>query len=95
LDPGTLIQRNDRAVFRQMSDGGAVVLHLDSAAYHGLNKVGTLIWDLVAPGISFGDLIRQLRGRLDNAPQTMEEEVAQFLDELNQRDLVTFSPPTS
>jgi len=93
LQPGTIIRRSERAVFRRLTDGGGVVLHLDSAAYHGVNPVGTLIWELTEQTITFEDLVGQLRERLDDPPDDLEGDVADFLGKLGERDLVSFASP--
>jgi len=82
------IRRNARVVYRQLADGDAVLLHLDTAAYHGINDIGALIWELIADGPTFPDLLARLRARLDGAPPTLEQEIASYLDDLSARDLI-------
>lgn len=93
LRPRTVIQQSERAVFRGLANGGGVLLHLDSAAYHGVNPVGALIWELTKQTITFQDLVGQLRDRLDDPPEDLEDDVAAFLGKLGERDLVTFTSP--
>jgi hypothetical protein len=64
-----------------------VVLHLDTAAYHGLNGGGVLVWEML-DGISFGQLLDDLRARLDDAPAGFEQDIDRFLTALAERDLV-------
>ena len=79
-------------MFRELVDGGGVLLNLDTAAYHGLNQIGTIIWSLLDGGTRFADLVGALRGRIEAAPSNLEEDVAEFLEGLAQRDLVMLSP---
>jgi hypothetical protein len=84
-----LIRPNPRSTFRELAEGsGGVLLHLDTAAYHGLNEMGVAIWSLIEPGITFGALIDGLRAQITDAPDSLDGDVAMFLEELRQRDLV-------
>jgi len=65
-----------------------VLLHLDTAAYHGLNEMGVAIWSLIEPGITFGALVDALRAQIADAPPSLDQDVSTFLGELQQRDLV-------
>jgi hypothetical protein len=93
LPPDTRISRNDRAVFRKLTDGTSVALHLDSTAYHGLNTIGTLIWTLLERERSYADLLGALRRELDDAPSELGDDVSDYLRELRARDLVAFQDP--
>jgi hypothetical protein len=88
VETTTVLRRNDRVEYRSLGDGeGGVLLHLDTAAYHGVNEVGALVWNLL-DGITFGALLNELKTRLEQLPDTFEQEIAQFLGELAERDLV-------
>lgn len=83
------VRRSDRSSFRRLDDGeGAVVLHLDSGAYHQLNKVGTLIWELLEQEPTVPELVARVRDRVDGAPADLEEDVQTFIAALAERDLV-------
>ena len=83
-----MIRRNPRAEFRSLGEGeGGVILHLDTAAYHGLNGGGVMIWELL-DGITFDDLIRELQVRLDDSPPNLDEDITRFIESLAARDLV-------
>ena len=66
-----------------------MLLHLDTAAYHGLNEIGVLIWSLI-DDIRFEDLVQELRGRLEKAPESLTDDISEFLTELAERDLVRY-----
>lgn len=63
-------------------------MRLDSAAYHGLNEVGALIWSLLSGGTTFATLVEELRTRLDDAPANLADDVSEFLEGLHRRELV-------
>lgn len=90
----TVIRPSDRAVYRKLAAGeGGVVLHLDSAAYHGLNEMGTVIWSRLEQGPAHvAALIEDLRGRLADAPAGWEQDVVDFLESLALRGLIDSEP---
>jgi hypothetical protein len=89
IEATTVLQRNPRVEYRSMGEGeGGVLLHLDTAAYHGLNEVGALIWRLLEEPKAFDTLLQELRDQLKEVPPQFEEEIRQFLGELAERGLV-------
>lgn len=87
----TSVRRSPHASVRRLENGSAGVLNLDTAQYHGLNEVGTAIWDL-ADGRSFERIVVALRGQLEDPPEHLEDEVAVFLEALHERALVELVP---
>jgi hypothetical protein len=93
IEATTVLRRNPRVEYRSMGEGeGGVLLHLDTAAYHGLNEVGALIWRLLEEPKAFDTLLQELRDRLQQVPPQFEEEIGQFVDELAERGLVEPAP---
>jgi hypothetical protein len=93
IDADEMIRPNPRSTFRELAEGsGGVLLHLDTAAYHGLNEVGVAIWSLIVPGITYGELLEALRSQIPDAPPSLDDDVASFVDELRQRDLIVIGP---
>jgi hypothetical protein len=93
IEATTVLRRNPRVEYRSMGEGeGGVLLHLDTAAYHGLNEVGALIWRLLEEPKAFDTLLQELRDQLQQVPPQFEEEIGQFISELAERDLIE---PTS
>ena len=83
------IRRNPQVVYRELAgDGGGVLLHLESGAYHGLNETGSLIWDLLDGERDFTALVADLREQLDEAPDDLSAETERFLADLRERDLI-------
>ena len=79
--PDVLVRPNPRAVYRDLADGaGGVVLHLDTAAYHGVNAFGAHVWASLGDGVTVADLL----------PDGVEEEVGGFLSDLHDRGLVLY-----
>jgi hypothetical protein len=83
------IRRNPQVVYRELAgDGGGVLLHLESGAYHGLNETGSLIWELLDGERDFTALVADLRDQLDDAPDDLGAETERFLADLRERDLI-------
>lgn len=93
IDRRSVLHRNPRVEFRLLAEGeGAVLLHLRTGAYHGVNEVGALVWDLL-PDTTADDLLLRLRERLDDAPPSFDAEILGYLEELAERDLVIVDAP--
>jgi hypothetical protein len=94
IEETTVLRRNPRVEYRSMGEGeGGVLLHLDTAAYHGLNEVGAVIWRLLEEPKPFEGLLRELRGELQEVPSRFEDEIRQFVNELAERDLILIESP--
>lgn len=90
IDPEATIRRSERTAFKDLSeDKGAVLLHMDSAAYHSMNQIGTEIWKILEHERTFEELVSELRTRIgDSTPPDLNEDVGRFLEALRERDLV-------
>lgn len=92
---GSVLRPNPRVAHRDLAEeGGAVLLHLDTGAYHGINQVGTLIWKLLGEGTTFETLLTELRATFEDSPANLEEDIGLFLTRLADRDLIYVSPAT-
>ena len=89
IDSQTTVRRKPDVVFRALQEGeGGVLLHLVSGEYHGLNQLGCVIWGLIESDRTFGDLVTDVRGQLDDPPAGLDQDVSIFLEGLRDRDLV-------
>jgi hypothetical protein len=89
IEDGTILRRNPLVEARGLGDeGGAVLLHVSTGAYHGTNDVGALIWEKLSEPMTFGSLLETLRGDLDDVPPTLPDEISTFIERLAERDLV-------
>ena len=96
ISPTAVLRRSPRVVYRELGgDRGAVLLRLDSGAYHGIDRTGALVWDLLERSPSFVDLISRLGAKLDGVPATFESEIADFLVGLRDRGLIEVVDPMS
>lgn len=84
-----MVSRNPRVVARELPPpDGAVLLHLDTGAYHGLNPVGFVIWGAIEEERSVADVVEAVRRAVIDAPPSLESEVIRFLEGARDRDLV-------
>jgi Coenzyme PQQ synthesis protein D (PqqD) len=91
ISAGTVIRRNPRVVSRNLADEtGALLLHLDTTAYHGLDEIGEMVWSSLEQPIAFESLILALRARLEDPPPNLEDDIVEFLRDLKARDLLLF-----
>jgi hypothetical protein len=92
IEDATVVRRNPTVEYRSLGDdGGGVLLHVGTGAYHGLNEVGAAVWALLEPeqGATFGSIVEGVRAQVDDAPENLAEEIGEFLEDLSTRDLVS------
>jgi hypothetical protein len=89
-----ILRRSPRVAYRELgADRGAVLLKLDTGAYHGIDQMGVLIWSLLETSPSFAELLPRLREELQNVPAAFESEIGEFLSDLRDRDLIEVVDP--
>jgi hypothetical protein len=89
IDSTAVIVRNPRVEYRKLAEGGgAVLLNLDTASYHGLNETGSVIWEAVGEGKTLGDVVPEVASFFEDAPPTLMDEVTAFIQDLLERDLL-------
>jgi hypothetical protein len=91
IDSGAVYHQNPRVEYRDLAEEGGVLLHLDTASYHGINPVGALVWKLCEHGSTFVEIIAALRLELADAPPSLESDIAEFLHDMTTRELLTTS----
>jgi hypothetical protein len=89
MENGRKIRRNEDVVYRDLAAGeGAVLLHVESGAYHGLNRTGSLIWSLIDGERTRDQIVGEVRAQLDDPPGAIGDDVNHFLDDLRRRNLI-------
>ena len=68
-----------------------MLLHLDTAAYHGINEFGMLIWERLETTKTLQSLIDELKPELSDTPPGWGDDVRAFVEDLAERDLVSLS----
>ena len=87
-------QANDARVAWRVVEGEGVLLHAETSGYFGLNRTGTLLWQqLAARPNSVEELGAWIGDHLPGAPEDPDVEVAAFIAQLLQHDLIDAAPP--
>jgi hypothetical protein len=88
-----MVRRNQRVVSQRIAgEKAAVLLHLDTSAYHSLNEVGALIWDLIENPTGVERLRALVAEQFPDAPSSLDADLTEFLQQLADRGLVEFQP---
>lgn len=82
------IRSLDRVVYRELTDGEAVLLDLETGGYFGLNRVGSVVWKQMGDGVALSELVERVRGEMLDAPAGLEGDIIAFLGQLLERRLV-------
>jgi hypothetical protein len=82
------ITKSASTVHRELAEGGGVLLNLESGSYYSINPIGLLVWDLIADGCTFDELVSQLRFRVADPPVELDADIREFLGELEHRRLI-------
>ena len=94
MNSHTVVRRNPQVVARELAPpAGAVLLHLDTGAYHGLNRVGLIVWELIDGARSVADLVSGVRERIADTPAQVDEDVRAFVEGVLDRGLVEIVQP--
>ena len=81
----------DRAVFREL-DGEAIILHLDTGLYFGLDVVGTCIWRGLERQESVAAVVGALVAEFEVEEVQAGRDVVRLIDELAGRGLLVPEP---
>lgn len=89
IGPESKVRRNPQVAARELSEGeGGVLLHLESGQYHGVNRIGLVIWELLEAPQSVRKVVDAVRDRVEEPPPQLERDVIAFLTSVHERDLV-------
>lgn len=69
-------------------DDKAILLNLDTGAYHALNSVGTVIWEQFAPDMTLAQIHSAICTRYDVAEDTAREDLVELVIRLYHMGLV-------
>lgn len=87
LSPDTRLQASADCVVNDLA-GEIVLLNLRNGTYYGIDQTGSLIWDLLGPGASFGSLVSTVHERTGVDIARIEADLRAFLDDLLKHELV-------
>ena len=87
------VRISEDVVFREL-DGEAVLLHLGTGIYFGLNEVGTRIWTLLGQDGSLQSVLDAMVKQYDVAPDRLEKDLLQLVEQMREKGLVQEHLPT-
>ena len=72
-------------------DGEKVMMNLDKGEYFMMNEVGSRIWEIINESINVKGIIETLRSEYEVDEETCTDTVIEFLERLNNADLIRVS----
>ena len=76
------------SVLMQELDGEAVLLHLDSGKYFGLDEVGTRMWQLLKSSASIQVAFEQILAEYEVEPGQLRTDLEDLIAELSEQKLI-------
>lgn len=73
--------------------GEAVILHLDSEQYFGLDEIGARMWQLLTTSDSVSAAYEQMLEEWDVEPDRLRTDLVELIEELRQHGLVEVHGP--
>ena len=91
LSPGTVITRSPDQISGDL-DGSVMLMSIGNGEYYCLEGVGNRIWALLEQPITVGEIVNRLLSEFDVPRERAEQEVAAFLHQLQQKQLISIQP---
>ncbi|MFO0615062.1 MAG: PqqD family protein [Polyangiaceae bacterium] len=80
-------------VLSRVLDGEAVLLHLGSGTYFGMNEVASRAWEEIVKGTTLAALVTTLLAEFDVERATLVGDLDRFVRALLDKSLITIAPP--
>lgn len=87
MSPQTLITASPDITYAEL-EGEALVLHVATGQYYGLNKLGLDILELAKESVTYETLFSELLERYEVPAEQLGADLEQFLQDLEKRSLV-------
>lgn len=75
-------------ILYQALDDEAMLLHLPTERYFGLNGVGQRVWQLIEAGLGIDVIKQQLSSEYEVAPEILHRDIDTLLAQLAARGLI-------
>lgn len=96
IDQESVLLPAHGVVFRRLSKGkGAVLLKLETGAYHALNETGAILWGLMGSGEALSRIADAFAAILDNFPSSLAIDLQSFFADLASRNLIEIQAPSA
>lgn len=88
---------NDAEVTAQVLDGEAIIINLSTGVYYSLDKVGSVLWEMIVEGHNPQEIVAAIIARYQASPEQVQADVVQVVEELIRENLIvstdTVPPP--
>ena len=86
---------NPLVVLREEFDDWAVLFNPDTADAVGINPIGIVVWKKMDGTRTLADLVAQVRATFAEVPDSVNDEVSAFVDNLAQKGFVGYEASAS
>jgi len=83
-----LFRVNSPAVVAEIIDGEAVIMNLKSGNYFSTESIGSVVWQWIEDGLTYGQMLDCLNTRFTADPEQVDKALAPFLSDLMTHELV-------
>jgi len=73
----------------------AVILHITTGTYFGLNEVGAAVWNLIQSPRTVAEIVAELQQRFEVSADQCEADLLRLFQELDQAGLVQIQHGTA
>ena len=88
LDPEVRVRPNMQDVAAKVLDGEAIMINLTLGTYYSLDRIGTVVWELIERGHSLRRIVEALTSRFDVSPETARADLQRLVGEMLEEGIV-------
>lgn len=82
---------NEKEVAAKVLDGEAIIINLSNGIYYSMDKVGGVLWAMIAEGHSLEEILAAIVARYDVSPEQARADLERLAAELLQENVVLAS----
>jgi hypothetical protein len=87
----TTVQRSETSLMSNELGDELVIMDVESGNYIGLNKIGYVIWQLLAGPVQVKDLVKELANKYNVQPVECEADTIAYLEKMVSLKLIKLS----
>jgi len=88
LDLEARVRPNTQDVAAKVLDGEAIMINLTLGTYYSLDRVGTVVWELIERGHSLKRVVEAVTSRFDVSPETAGADLQRLVGEMLEEGIV-------
>jgi len=82
------LRPNEKEVAAKVMDGEAILINLSNGIYYSMDRVGSLIWEMIEKSSSVEEMTAAISARYDIPPEQARTDVERLVGELVDEKLV-------